>query len=81
MSNKILIVEDDPSVSEMMKNYLQKKGYQVLTAFDGKEGIAKFSFALMILDIMMPKLSGIEIMKLVNINRYGGPPPCGEADE
>lgn len=71
MQNKILIVEDDESVSEMMKNYLVKEGYEVLTAFDGEEGIAKFnngSFDLMILDIMMPKLNGIELMKLVREN-------------
>lgn len=68
MDNKVLIVEDDLSVSEMIKDYLEKEGYKVVTAFEGEEGMQRFqndSFDLIILDIMMPKLDGIEVMKQI----------------
>ncbi|GGP16691.1 response regulator transcription factor [Oceanobacillus neutriphilus] len=68
MNNKILIVEDDLSVSEMIKDYLEKEGYEVTAAFEGEEGMQKFqnnTFDLIILDIMMPKLNGIEVMKQI----------------
>lgn len=68
MENNILLIEDDASISEMVQNYLKKEGFNVVTAFDGEEGLHKFlnnSFDLIILDIMMPKLDGMEVMKIV----------------
>jgi len=68
LNNKILIIEDDLSVSEMIQNYLEKEGYKVVTALEGEEGMQKFqndTFDLIILDIMMPKLDGIEVMKQI----------------
>ncbi|MBC8062071.1 MAG: response regulator transcription factor [Clostridiaceae bacterium] len=68
MNNKILLIEDDISISEMVKNYLTKEGFMVTTAFDGEEGLLKFvskDFDLILLDLMMPKLDGIETMKII----------------
>lgn len=68
MGNKLLLIEDDRSISKMVKNYLEEDGFEVETAFDGIEGITKFlsnSYDLIILDIMMPKLDGIETMKRI----------------
>jgi len=68
MNDKILIVEDDIAISEMVKNYLIKDGFIVTTAFDGEEAIVKYTnhdFDLIILDLMMPKLDGIETMKII----------------
>ncbi|GFZ30338.1 DNA-binding response regulator [Clostridium zeae] len=68
MTNKILLIEDDKAISEMVENYLKKEGASVITAFDGEEGVGKFfsdTFDLIILDIMMPKLDGIEVMKII----------------
>ncbi|MGX4593285.1 response regulator transcription factor [Leuconostoc sp. JNUCC 76] len=68
MGKKILIVEDDHSVSELMSNYLEKEGYDLLHAFEGEEAIQKFKnkkFDLIILDIMIPKLDGLEVMKQI----------------
>lgn len=68
MHNKILIIEDDITISEMVKNYLIKDGFIVTTAFDGEEGIVKYlndDFDLIILDLMMPKLDGMETMKII----------------
>lgn len=68
MGKKILIVEDDHAVSELMSNYLEKEGYDLLHAFEGEEAIQKFKnkkFDLIILDIMIPKLDGLEVMKQI----------------
>lgn len=68
MKNKILFVEDDISITEMVKSYLVKDGFWVTTAYDGEEGVDKFlkdSFDLIILDIMMPKLDGMEVMRII----------------
>lgn len=71
MNHKVLIVEDDISVNEMMKEYLEKEGYKVTSTFEGQEGLHSFQkhpFDLVILDIMMPKLDGIEVLKKI---RFG----------
>lgn len=66
MSNskqKILIVDDEPDILELIEYNLKKEGYQVYTASNGLEAISsakKYSPDLIILDIMMPKLDGIE---------------------
>lgn len=68
MNNKILIVEDDISISEMVKNYLIKDGFIVITALNGEEGIVKYlndDFDLIVLDLMMPKLDGMETMRII----------------
>ncbi|EKQ57428.1 MULTISPECIES: response regulator transcription factor [unclassified Clostridium] len=68
MREKILLVEDDISISEMVQNYLVKEGFSIVTAFDGVEAVEKFlkeSFNLIVLDIMMPKLDGIEVIKII----------------
>lgn len=68
MENRILLIEDDIAISEMVENYLRKEGFNITTAFNGEEGVSKFlndSFDLIILDIMMPKLDGMEVMKII----------------
>ncbi|MBU5227955.1 response regulator transcription factor [Clostridium senegalense] len=68
MKNKILLIEDNIAISEMVENYLRKEGFNITTAFDGEEGLVKFlnnSFDLIILDIMMPKLDGMEVMRII----------------
>lgn len=68
MNNKILIIEDDIAISEMVKSYLIKDGFLVTTAFDGEDGIVKYlndDFDLVVLDLMMPKMDGMETMKLI----------------
>jgi DNA-binding response OmpR family regulator len=68
MENRILLIEDDIAISEMVENYLKKEGFNITTAIDGEEGVDKFlnnPFDLIILDIMLPKLGGMEVMKIV----------------
>lgn len=65
---KILIVDDEPDILELIEYNLKKEGYQVFTASNGQEGITvakKVHPDLIILDIMMPKMDGIEACRLM----------------
>lgn len=65
---KILIVDDDQKLVGMIRNYLEKDGYEIATASDGAEGINKIESLcpdLVILDLMLPKLDGLEVCRLV----------------
>ncbi len=68
MFHKILIVEDDPNLLETLKYNLQRENYEVLTAADGEQGleIALDRIPdLVILDVMLPKLSGFEVCRIL----------------
>ena len=61
MARKLLIVEDDEHISELLTLYLEREGFETAIAADGEEALAKFkTFApdLVLLDIMIPKLDG-----------------------
>ncbi|WP_207535135.1 response regulator transcription factor [Desertivirga arenae] len=65
---KILIVDDEPDIRELIEYNLKKEGYQVYTASNGQEGVSeakKVHPDLIILDIMMPKMDGIEACRLL----------------
>ncbi len=65
-NNKILIIEDDPNISELLEIHLGDLGYQLNQAADGVAGVEKFEegeYALVILDLMLPKLDGFEVCK------------------
>lgn len=67
-NQKILIVDDEPDIVELVEYNLKKEGYQVFTATNGQEGIAvarKVNPDLIILDIMMPQMDGIEACRLM----------------
>jgi two-component system response regulator BaeR len=68
MNTKILIVEDDEKIADMLSNYLQANGYQTHQVADG--GLAHKAFQnylphLVLLDVMLPTLDGIELCKLL----------------
>ncbi|WP_119327381.1 response regulator transcription factor [Companilactobacillus musae] len=66
MKKKILVVDDEPSILELIEYNLENNNYQVSTAIDGQMALDKVStdeFDLMLLDQMLPKLSGIEVLK------------------
>lgn len=61
---RILLVEDDHSISEMVDHYLTKEGFEIVHAFDGEEGIRRFqeqAYDLILLDIMLPELNGMDV--------------------
>ena len=65
---KILIVDDEPDILELVEYNLKKEGYQVFSASNGQEGVAvakKVHPDLIILDVMMPKMDGIEACRLM----------------
>ena len=65
---KILLVEDDPEISDMLKNFLMTENYEVTTAFDGESACQEFfadDYSLVLLDLMIPKKSGLEVMKTI----------------
>lgn len=65
---KILIVDDEPDILELIEYNLKKEGYQVFLASNGQDGIAvakRVHPDLIILDIMMPKMDGIEACRLM----------------
>jgi DNA-binding response OmpR family regulator len=64
----ILIIEDEESVSQVLKAYLEKEGYKVSCTTRGLEGIELFKtidFKLVILDLMLPDISGEEVCKTI----------------
>ena len=66
METKLLIVDDDPNICEMLRLYLENEGYKVKTASDGAEGVNYFKIYepdLVLLDIMMPKKDGWQVCR------------------
>jgi two-component system alkaline phosphatase synthesis response regulator PhoP len=65
---KILIADDEPDILEVIQYNLEKEGYEVVTAKDGDDALAKAKSThpkLIILDIMMPKKSGVEVCEIL----------------
>lgn len=67
MSKKILLLEDDHGIHQLLSSQLTSEGYQVISAYTGDEAKELFddSIHLAILDIMVPGASGIEILKFI----------------
>lgn len=65
METRILLIEDDAEISEMVSQHLQQEGMQVVAAFDGVAGVEQFGkqpFSLVLLDLMLPKQNGIDVL-------------------
>lgn len=63
---KILVVDDEKNICELLRLYLEKEGYTVVTAYDGEEAVETFKKEnpdLMILDIMLPKMDGWQVCR------------------
>ena len=66
MDTKLLIVDDDPNICEMLRLYLENEGYKVKTASDGADGVNYFKIYepdLVLLDVMMPKKDGWQVCR------------------
>ncbi|MEL7609547.1 MAG: response regulator transcription factor [Bacillota bacterium] len=71
MSKKVLLVDDEPLIIKGLKFALEQDGYEVDAAADGQEAVNKAlegSFDLVLLDVMLPKLSGIEVCQRIREN-------------
>ena len=74
--SKILIVEDEPDMVLGLKDNFEFEGYEVLTASDGQAGLERARSQkpdLVVLDIMLPKLSGLEVCKTLRGEGFEGP--------
>jgi DNA-binding response OmpR family regulator len=66
--NKILLVEDDPAILEGLSALLNEESYETITADDGEKGLAlalKESPDLIVLDIMLPKMNGLDLLQIL----------------
>lgn len=68
----ILLVDDEPRMRKLVKDFLVRKGYTVLEAGDGEEALEVFysnnNISLILLDVMMPKLDGFSVLKDIRKN-------------
>lgn len=65
---KVLIIEDEPKIVELLRLYLEKEGYQVVIATDGAKGLELFQRekpSLIILDLMLPVMDGLEVCRSI----------------
>ena len=75
---RILVVEDEKDLNKIITKRLQNEGYSVDSCFDGEQALLFLSvgeFDAVIMDIMMPVLSGIEVLKKC-VQRTTQPPYC-----
>lgn len=76
MSQKLLVVEDEISISTLLQFNLEQAGFQVVTAMDGKSGLEKAESEepnLIILDLMLPEMDGIEVCKELRLRKLNIP--------
>jgi len=65
---RILIVDDEEMIVRTVKAYLDREGFKTYTAYDGEEALRAFEDKgpdLIVLDLMLPKVSGIEVTRLI----------------
>ncbi len=65
---KILIIDDDPNMNQMIKRLLEENGYEARSEFNGDDGWNRFldeAFDLIITDIIMPRKEGIELIRAI----------------
>mgnify|MGYP000033730222 CR=1 FL=1 len=68
MSKKILIVEDDGNIRELLRLYLEREGYEITEAANGEEGVElwrKINPDMILLDVMMPIMDGWQVCKII----------------
>ncbi len=68
MAIKVLVVEDDRNIAELLQMYLEKEGYETLLAYDGGQGLELFRSEnpdLVLLDIMMPVMDGYAVCRAI----------------
>ena len=68
MSKKILIIDDDAGLCELLQSYLASEGFEVEMAHDGAEGADRVlgeDYSLVVLDVMLPTLNGFEVLRRI----------------
>ncbi|HEY8686726.1 MAG TPA: response regulator transcription factor [Chloroflexota bacterium] len=66
----ILIVDDEPTIREVVEQYLRREGYHVTSASNGEEAVARSTDVdLIVLDLMLPKMDGLEVARQIRSTR------------
>jgi DNA-binding response OmpR family regulator len=68
MAAPILVVDDDPKIVSLVKTYLEREGFRVITAPDGQAALRAFNEfqpGLIVLDLMLPELDGLALMRII----------------
>ena len=71
--SKVLIIEDNETLNEAYKLILEKDGHKVSTAYNGEEGLEKLKSTspdLILLDMLMPKMDGLEFLRRFKVDKY-----------
>ena len=66
MSQKILLVDDEPEILDICRDYLKASAFEVVTAKDGVQGLSTFHHEkpdLIVLDLMMPEMDGFDVCR------------------
>jgi len=66
MSQPILVVDDEPKIAHLVRDYLEQAGYRVTVAYDGREALAAFRHdkpRLVVLDLMLPHMDGLDVAR------------------
>ena len=72
MANRILIIEDEEKIARFVELELKHEGNEVEKAFDGREGLEKAlagDFDLILLDVMLPLLNGLEVLRRIRLEK------------
>lgn len=71
VESKVLVVDDDNNICDLIEIYLQKEGYKVYKAYNGREALKQFGekqVDIIVLDVMMPQMDGYEVLKEIRKN-------------
>lgn len=76
-TKRILVVDDDPAIRELVKAVLEAEGFQIVLANDGLEGVKildteprPLNFCLMVLDMMMPGMHGLDVLTRLKLHPH-----------
>ena len=76
MGQRILVIEDEENIARVLQLELQFEGYEVDVAHTGTEGLIKYregSYALVLLDWMLPEMNGLDVLKRIRASEYVTP--------
>jgi two-component system OmpR family response regulator len=65
---RVLLVDDDVELAGMLREYLQREGFDAATVHDGERGVAEAlsgAYAIVVLDVMLPRLNGVEVLRRI----------------
>ena len=72
MNIRILVIEDDVEINQLVTRYLGKEGYRTDGVYNGKEALfylSKYEYQLIILDLMLPRVDGQEVLRIVRAKK------------